>query len=439
MVFFTIQCQRYGNFQKKSLFFIKITPIKFLRKNNINFAVAMRIDALNISEFDYELPEERIAKYPLQERDQSRLLVYDHGKITDSTFANIADFLDKNTVLVANNSKVIPARLLFRKPTGAKIEIFCLEPAGEKDFAAAFVSKQSVKWHVIIGNAKKWKTGSLERTINTGTETITLTAQKITGATSENIVEFKWNRAISFAELLEYAGKVPIPPYLRRDTENIDKERYQTVYAKINGSVAAPTAGLHFTDKVFKKLETKGIKRLEITLHVSAGTFKPVDSERITEHQMHEEWIVLEKNQLVQLSQAGNITAVGTTSLRALESIYWLGVNIHKGKSNLKVEQWQPYGETTGLSFVESLHIIRKYMESKNLEQLSFPTEIIIVPGYQVQSSHALITNFHQPKSTLLLLIAALVGDDWKKIYEHALSGEYRFLSYGDASLLKFG
>ena len=399
----------------------------------------MNLEVLNIKDFDYELPEEYIAKYPLKERDLSKLLIYDHGKISDDIFRNLTDYLDNGTALIANNSKVIPARIIFHKPTGAKIEIFCLEPAGNKDFSTIFSSKKPVRWHVIIGNAKKWKKGSLERRININGKDFVLSAQKIKLDETDNIVEFSWTGDFSFAEIIEAAGKVPIPPYLRRDTESIDKERYQTVYAKIDGSVAAPTAGLHFTNRVLNELDKKGIKRFEVTLHVSAGTFKPVDSERILDHKMHEEWIVLTKQTLRNLASAKQITAVGTTSLRALESIYWLGVNIKTGKTSLKVEQWQPYNETSNIDFAEALLHIENFMNTNGLETLTFPTEIIIVPGYKIKSATSIITNFHQPKSTLLLLIAALVGDDWKKIYRHALEKKYRFLSYGDSSLLKFG
>ena len=399
----------------------------------------MKIKNLDIKDFNYILPEEKIAKYPLKERDKSKLLVFDKGQIIDSTFINIADYLNPETVLVTNNSKVIPARLIFQKPTGAKIEIFCLEPTDKKDLFEIFASKRTVRWNVIIGNAKRWKEDNLEQRIKINNKEVVLTATKIKNSNEQNIVEFRWNSNNSFGEIIENVGKIPIPPYLQRETEKIDKERYQTVYAKVEGSVAAPTAGLHFTDKVFEKLKNKGIKNIEITLHVSAGTFKPLKSNKIIEHKMHEEWVVISKSQIEKLEKVKHITVVGTTSLRALESIYWLGVNIYNGKNELKVKQWQPYKEKSNLKFSDALNQIKLYMTKNRLDTLTFPTEIIIVPGYKVKSAKALITNFHQPQSTLLLLIAALVGNNWKKIYNHALQNNYRFLSYGDASLLKFG
>ena len=399
----------------------------------------MKIKNLDIKDFNYILPEEKIAKYPLKERDKSKLLVFDKGQIIDSTFINIADYLNPETVLVTNNSKVIPARLIFQKPTGAKIEIFCLEPTDKNDLSEIFASKRTVRWNVIIGNAKRWKEDNLEQRIKINNKEVVLTATKIKNSNEQNIVEFRWNSNNSFGEIIENVGKIPIPPYLQRDTEKIDKERYQTVYAKVEGSVAAPTAGLHFTDKVFEKLKNKGIKNIEITLHVSAGTFKPLKSNKIIEHKMHEEWVVISKSQIEKLEKVKHITVVGTTSLRALESIYWLGVNIYNEKNELKVKQWQPYKEKSNLKFSDALNQIKLYMTKNRLDTLTFPTEIIIVPGYKVKSAKALITNFHQPQSTLLLLIAALVGNNWKKIYNHALQNNYRFLSYGDASLLKFG
>ncbi len=399
----------------------------------------MRIPEINIADYDYNLPAERIAKYPLEKRDHSKLLVYDKGKISQDFFYNIATYLEQDSYLAANNSKVIPARLIFHKPTGAKIEIFCLEPYGTHEFSTVFSSLGTVTWKTIVGNAKKWKTGTLTKQIKHNGKEFQLTAHKKQDLGGGSfIIRFEWDADVTFAEVIELAGKVPIPPYLGRDTESIDKDRYQTVYAKHDGSVAAPTAGLHFTPDVFDSLKKKNIKTLELTLHVSAGTFKPVDADDIRQHKMHEEWIVLHQNTIKDLLAAENLTSVGTTTLRALESIYWLGINIKNKTGALRVTQWQPYEQKASLSFKAALEEIGNYMNKNNLATLNFPTEIIIMPGYRVKSANTLITNFHQPKSTLLLLVAALIGDDWKKVYKYALDNGFRFLSYGDSSILKF-
>ena len=398
----------------------------------------MELPKVKISEFDYNLPEERIAKYPLEQRDMSKLLIYDNGKISDDTFFNLPKYIDAGSTLVANNSKVIPARLIFRKPTGARIEVFCLEPAQGFTFETIFSAKGKVVWKAIIGNAKKWKSGSLQRVIKTGHKEFLIKALLIDKlGDGTYVVEFNWDADLTFAEVMEFTGKVPIPPYLRRETEEIDKTRYQTVYAKVDGSVAAPTAGLHFTDRVFNKLRQKNIGNLEVTLHVSAGTFKPVDDEDLKNHKIHEEIVVISKETLTRLANETNTVSVGTTTLRTLESIYWAGINIKNGKP-LSVRQWQPYETSENLSFTDAINILGEFMGKNNLEKISFPTEIIIMPGYKVKSVSALITNFHQPRSTLLLLVAALIGDDWKCVYEYALTNNFRFLSYGDSSILKF-
>ncbi len=393
---------------------------------------------MKTSDFDYNLPENKIAKYPLPQRDHSKLLVYDHGKIIDDIFYNIHKYLEAGTTLITNNSKVIPARLIFYKPTGAKIEIFCLEPYDNKDFAQVFASRQKVEWKAIVGNAKKWKTSTLQKQINTPKDNFLLIATKEKSLENGTyIVSFEWNAPYSFAEVVEFAGKVPIPPYLKRDTEDIDKKRYQTVYAKIEGSVAAPTAGLHFTNNVLTKLLEKNIHILETTLHVSAGTFKPIDTEDVTQHKMHKEWIVLQKSFIEKLLNTDSRIAVGTTSLRSLESIYWAGIAAYNNYE-IKVTQDMPYTYVATLTYKQALEELLNYMHKRNINNFSFPTEIMIMPGYRVKSIKALITNFHQPKSTLLVLIASLIDDDWEKVYDYALSHDYRFLSYGDSSLLKF-
>ncbi len=399
----------------------------------------MTIPEINIADYDYNLPTERIAKYPLEKRDQSKLLVYDKGKISQDVFYNIATYLERDSYLAANNSKVIPARLIFHKPTGAKIEIFCLEPYGIHEFSTIFSSRGPVIWKTIVGNSKKWKTDILTKLINQNGKKIQLTAHKVRDLGDGSfIIKFEWDANITFAEVIELVGKVPIPPYLGRDTESIDKDRYQTVYAKHDGSVAAPTAGLHFTPSVLDSLKNKNIKSVELTLHVSAGTFKPVDTDDIRQHKMHKEWIVLNHNTIKDLLAAENITSVGTTTLRALESIYWLGVNLKNKAEILGVTQWQLYEQKAAPSFKESLEETGNYMVKNNLTTLTFPTEIIIMPGYLVKSANTLITNFHQPRSTLLLLVAALIGNNWKKVYQYALDNGFRFLSYGDSSILKF-
>jgi len=390
---------------------------------------------------NYELPDERIAKYPLPNRDQSRLLVWKNGAITDSKFRTLPDFLPEESLLVFNNTKVIRARLLFQKATGANIEIFCLDPLNPSDYQLAFQQNESCSWNCMVGNLKKWKNETLTKTLQLNGNIVAFKAQKITQLDGTVQVKFSWDYPeYDFASLIEAAGILPIPPYLHRETEASDLERYQTIYSKIKGSVAAPTAGLHFTDAVFSSLKEKQIDCEEVTLHVGAGTFKPVKAETIGEHEMHAEQIMIRRDLIEKLlSHKGKVIAVGTTSIRTLESLYWLGEKLHQKpestRNELDIEQWLPYGSAIRISKKESMEAILAYMETHQLPVIGAHTKIIIVPGYQFRIVEGMITNFHQPQSTLLLLISAFIGEDWKKVYEHALENGYRFLSYGDSNL----
>lgn len=398
---------------------------------------------IKISEYNYPLPDERIAKFPLKERDKSKLLIYQQGNIKEDIFENIVDYLPKGSLLIYNNTKVIQARIHFRKPTGSQIEVFLLEPAFPADYEQVFQTTQQCSWFCMVGNLKKWKSGILSLNCCVKGQEITLIAEK--NATDSKLIQvnFQWNSsAVSFAEILEAIGELPIPPYLNRSSEESDKITYQTVYSKIKGSVAAPTAGLHFTDEVLKKVDAKNITREEVTLHVGAGTFKPVKSEEIEGHDMHTEYICVHKNTLKALLQHKlQAIAVGTTSVRTLESLYFMGAKIKKNpnieESELHVNQWEPYSETAPtISAQESIQQIIDYLERNNLNSLHSSTQIIIAPGYKYKIVNMLITNFHQPQSTLLLLVSAFVKGDWKKIYNYALDNQFRFLSYGDSSLL---
>ncbi|MDH6355551.1 S-adenosylmethionine:tRNA ribosyltransferase-isomerase [Dysgonomonas sp. PH5-45] len=397
---------------------------------------------IRINEFDYNLPDERIAKYPLNERDSSKLLVYNGGQITDSRFASLADFLPANSLMVFNNTKVIQARLFFRKETGAQIEIFCLDPYQPHDYVLNFQQTHRCSWLCLVGNLKKWKEGTLHKTIETGGETITIKAYRKESLGDSHIIEFEWNNPqYTFSDLLEIAGELPIPPYLNRKTEEKDKETYQTLYSKVRGSVAAPTAGLHFTEKTFASLAKKGIEQTEVTLHVGAGTFKPVKTEIISNHEMHTEFISVHKSTIEKLlHHQGKVVAVGTTSVRTLESLYYIGALLETDMdARLEVKQWQPYStpaKDNEISKQKALNNILNYLEQHNVDSLLADTQIMIVPGYQYKIVDAIVTNFHQPKSTLLLLVSAFIGDGWKEMYLHALAGNYRFLSYGDSSLL---
>ncbi|MDL2257000.1 S-adenosylmethionine:tRNA ribosyltransferase-isomerase [Bacteroidales bacterium OttesenSCG-928-I14] len=394
---------------------------------------------IHITEFDYELPDERIAKFPLPVRDESKLLVRKENGIEESVFKHVSDYLPENSLLVFNNTKVIQARMIFQKDTGAQIEIFCLEPKEPSDYAQAFIRNKSCVWLCMIGNSKRWKSGKLWATIND----TPCSVERIENMGETSLIRFEWdNPNMSFADILDIAGELPIPPYLNRKTEESDKETYQTVYSKIIGSVAAPTAGLHFTEAVFESLKSKSIDSEELTLHVGAGTFKPVKSETLAEHEMHTECISVKRETIQKLiEKKGSVIAVGTTSVRTLESLYYIGqlleLNPEILLDELSVSQWQPYSEDySDIDKTDALKNILRYMEINKLDKITAHTQILIAPGYSFKIVDGIITNFHQPKSTLLLLISAFVDGKWKEIYDYALSHNFRFLSYGDSSLL---
>ena len=397
---------------------------------------------IKISDYNYPLPDERIAKFPLPVRDQSKLLVYRHGEISETRFTSLPDYLETGELMIFNNTKVIQARLHFRKETGALIEIFCLEPIQPNDYVLNFQQTSHAAWLCMIGNLKKWKEGSLHKEMNVKGHTITLTATRGECRGTSHWVDFTWdNPEITFADILEVFGELPIPPYLNRETQESDKETYQTVYSKIKGSVAAPTAGLHFTERVLQALRDKGVDLEEVTLHVGAGTFKPVKSEEIEGHEMHTEYISVNRQTIEKLiAHGGKAIAVGTTSVRTLESLYYIGVTIAShpdaGQEELHVRQWQPYETHPTMTTVESLQQILDYMKRHELEALHTSTQIIIAPGYTYHIVQKMVTNFHQPQSTLLLLMSAFVKGDWRTIYDYALAHDFRFLSYGDSSLL---
>lgn len=399
---------------------------------------------LSIKDFTYSLPEERIAKYPLAERDVSKLLIYKKGNIAEDIYKNIDVYIPKESLLVFNDTKVIEARLLFQKPTGGVIEIFCLEPHEQyPDITTAMLQHQKVLWHCLIGGASKWKHGQLlEKKITYNSNELVLNAMYVEKTGDSFIVELSWNdTSLSFAEVLHLFGAIPLPPYIKREAEKSDAERYQTVYAHYEGSVAAPTAGLHFTETVFKKLKKKNIQKDFVTLHVGAGTFKPVKSDIMKEHEMHGEYFTVSRSLIQNLIEHPdkNIIAVGTTSLRTLESLYWLGVKLttDDGRQTTEITQWEVYDSIEkNISPKEALNNLIKWMGEKDMDTLIAKTQIIIAPGYQFKIVNGLVTNFHQPQSTLLLLVSAFIGSDWRKAYEYALQNNFRFLSYGDGSLL---
>ena len=397
---------------------------------------------IKISDYNYPLPDERIAKFPLPVRDQSKLLVYRHGEVSETRFTSLPDYLEAGELMIFNNTKVIQARLHFRKETGALIEIFCLEPIQPNDYVLNFQQTSHAAWLCMIGNLKKWKEGSLHKEMNVKGHTTTLTATRGECRSTSHWVDFTWdNPEITFADILEVFGELPIPPYLNRETQESDKETYQTVYSKIKGSVAAPTAGLHFTERVLQALRDKGVDLEEVTLHVGAGTFKPVKSEEIEGHEMHTEYISVNRQTIEKLiAHGGKAIAVGTTSVRTLESLYYIGVTIAShpdaGQEELHVRQWQPYETHPTMTTVESLQQILDYMKRHELEALHTSTQIIIAPGYTYHIVQKMVTNFHQPQSTLLLLVSAFVKGNWRTIYDYALAHDFRFLSYGDSSLL---
>ncbi len=396
-----------------------------------------------IDNYDYPLPDERIASHPLVQRDECLLLEWSGGRISDHIFKEVPDLLPQNSTLVYNNTRVINARLRFAKSSGAKIEIFCLEPFAPCDYAENFACRDSCVWTCLVGNSKRWKTGVLELPLSMPDgRVVALCAERLEAGDNGSKVKFSWDGNYSFAEIIGAAGEIPIPPYLNRSTEPEDSKDYQTVYSAIDGSVAAPTAGLHFTDELLKRVDDKGIERLEVTLHVGAGTFKPVSSDSIGEHDMHSEFIAVPKatvSKVAEVIRRGNtIIAVGTTSVRTLESLYHIGCLLHSGKYEGEVPQWYPYEENhSALNVIEALECVVKYLDDTGKDTLFSSTRIIIAPGYTYRVVGGMITNFHQPRSTLLLLVSAFIGDDkWREIYDHALSGKYRFLSYGDACLL---
>ena len=412
-----------------------------------------------ISEYNYPLPDERIAKFPLTERDHSKLLLYKHGKVSEDIFYNLPKHLPTGALMVFNNTKVIQARMHFRKETGALIEVFLMEPAQPTDYELMFQTNHECAWFCMVGNLKKWKEGSLIRAFEIKGQKLTLTATMDRSKVQEQVggtnhwIRFEWdNESISFAEILEAVGELPIPPYLNRATEESDKETYQTVYSKIKGSVAAPTAGLHFTDKVLNALDEHGVDREELTLHVGAGTFKPVKSKEIEGHSMHTEFVVVRRQTLEKLlMHACQAVVVGTTSVRTLESLYYMGVKLalssDMAEKDLHVNQWEPYDlphnaeglvEVDGKAVTaeEAIRQLLDYLDKDGLNVLHSSTQIIIAPGYTYKIVKALVTNFHQPQSTLLLLVSAFVKGDWRKVYDYALSHDFRFLSYGDSSLL---
>ena len=397
---------------------------------------------IKISDFNYPLPDERIAKFPLSERDHSKLLVYRHGAVSEDIFTSLPNYLEKGEMMVFNNTKVIQARLHFQKETGALIEVFCLEPAAPNDYALNFQQTERCSWLCMIGNLKKWKEGTLRRTVEVKGREVVFTATRKEACGTSHWIDFDWNDAeLTFADLLEAVGELPIPPYLNRKSEESDKRTYQTVYSKIKGSVAAPTAGLHFTERVLKALDEKGIDREELTLHVGAGTFKPVKSTEIEGHEMHTEYVSVKRSTFVKLlAHQCKTIAVGTTSVRTLESLYYLAEIVSKNpnaeQNDLHVSQWTPYEGNHEMTTEEAIRTLLDYMDRHGLETLHASTQIIIAPGYEYRIVKKMVTNFHQPQSTLLLLVSAFVHGDWKTIYDYALAHDFRFLSYGDSSLL---
>lgn len=403
------------------------------------------LSRLNIDDYDYTLPRERIALYPVEKRDESKLLIYIKGIIEESVFKNIADYIPEGSQIVFNNSKVINARLLFRKASGAIIEVLCLEPYSPAGYSASLSSSSGVEWKCMIGNLSKWKSGVIVSEFNYKGRKVVLNAEKISKEDSKGtwIVRFTWDvESLSFGEVIRCAGHVPLPPYIERSDEPADALRYQTIYSKAEGSVAAPTAGLHFTPDTLAEMEKKNIKTTEVTLHVGAGTFLPVKSNNVLDHEMHPEWFMIDYNAIRSLlNHSGPVIAVGTTSLRAVESLYLAGVRIMKDPDILKgsfieTGQWEGYNMKKRPPFREVFESLAIRMKKRGVQELWCSTRLMIVPGFSFQVADILVTNFHLPRSTLLMLVAAWTGNDWKKIYDYALSHNFRFLSYGDSSLL---
>lgn len=404
----------------------------------------MQTQHININDYNYPLPDERIAKYPLQERDSSRLLVSHNDRISTHMFRELPSLLPENSLLVVNDTRVIQARLHFRKATGARIEVFLLEPHTPADYEQMFQACPSCTWSCLIGNVKKWKEEPLSIDFTHNGQQVTFTAKRGSATNDGCLVHFSWtDQGLTFGEIIDILGELPIPPYLNRHTEETDKTTYQTIYSRIKGSVAAPTAGLHFTGQVLTDLRKQHITTAKVTLHVGAGTFRPVKTDEIGLHIMHAEHISVSRDTLLQIvNHLGNIVAVGTTSVRTMESLYYIGCKIkhnpHIHPSALHVEQWEPYTHVSSNmpTADEALYAIVDYLDRNQMQHLQTTTRIIIAPGYKYHYVNALITNFHQPKSTLLLLVSAFVGEKWRTIYEYALKNSYRFLSYGDSSLL---
>ncbi|MFZ1529501.1 MAG: S-adenosylmethionine:tRNA ribosyltransferase-isomerase [Ferruginibacter sp.] len=399
---------------------------------------------ISILDYSYHLPDEKIALYPLEQRDASKLLIYKQGQITSSHFSKIADFIPANSLLVFNNSRVINARILFTKPTGAKIEIFCLEPAGSiTEYSTVMAQTGSSRWKCLVGGAAKWKEELLEKKNELDGREVLLHAKMIEKLSDAYIIEFSWQPAsISFAAITEAAGHVPLPPYIKRSTRAEDTSRYQTIFAQQQGSVAAPTAGLHFTEDVFTKLKEKNIEKAFLTLHVGAGTFKPVKAAAMQDHEMHAEYIDVDIDTIEKIkAMTGHIAAAGTTSLRTVETLYWLGVKalVQPGIEKLSLEQWDVYQAPLAASMFskkEALESLVAWLKKNNLQNVFTQTQLLVAPGYRFRVADLLITNFHQPQSTLLLLVAAAMGSDWRKLYNYALENDFRFLSYGDGNLI---
>lgn len=401
----------------------------------------VEVSAIAIEDFNYPLPEDNIAKFPLKERDKAKLLcLTEDGKIESKIFSDLPSLLNEDSLLILNDTKVVYARLFFQKSSGATIEIFCLEPVEPIDMQLAFTETKKCRWKCLVGNNKKWKNENLTKTIYFKEKTITLSAKRIAQDENAWIIQFEWNENLSFAEILQSMGEVPLPPYLKRQANEEDKTDYQTIYADHDGSVAAPTAGLHFSDKTFLDLKSKNIKCDFVTLHVGAGTFKPVTSETIGEHIMHTERICISRNVIADLLNYCDkkIICVGTTSVRTLESLYWHGVKLQNGDGKYQevdVKQWEPYNNPANISTKEALQAILDNLDRNNADFLFGQTQIIIAPSYTYRITNGMVTNFHQPKSTLLLLVSAMIGDKWKEAYDFALKHDYRFLSFGDACL----
>ena len=412
----------------------------FLFERLHEYLIYTMIPEIRIEDYNYSLPDERIAKYPLQQRDGSKLLQYKDGVVSENRFKDIASLLPEGALMVFNDTKVVPARLQFQRSTGAHIEIFCLEPVLPEEYVTMFAVTERCRWKCIVGNVKRWKNDTLHL-YNPDDDSViaelALKADLVERQGETSIVEFTWDGGLPFSKVLEIGGSVPIPPYLNRDTEDVDLERYQTLYARFRGSVAAPTAGLHFTENILSAIRDRNITTETVCLHVGAGTFLPVKSSLVSEHKMHREPFVVTLEFVEKLlAKTGKLVAVGTTSVRTLESLYYIGVKCIETGVPADVDQWEPYSREYHYSLTEALEALAAYMRGNDLKELQLGTRIIIVPGYSFRVVDVLVTNFHQPQSTLLLLISAFVKGDWHKIYDFALANDFRFLSYGDSSLL---